>query len=135
MPGIDLNAILTPIITGVVAPLVFPTTVALEQPVVEQSDTGAPTRTWQVVTPTIPAMIEPASANEQTISLPVVLSITDAKITLPGDVAIDSDWRITDEGTGDHWDVLGVQYDAVRVLTTVVGRRAEPGTPDEGDAS
>ena len=33
---------------------------------------------------------------------------------------------------GDRWDVAAVARDPARVTTVVLGRRREPGTPDEG---
>ena len=144
MPVVDLHSILRPV-TGLVADLAFPDLVAIEAPTHTQTATGDPVRSWTPVTDGehVPALISPVTANEQTIS-PVVLHITDVKILLAGDRAIGTDYRIRNEAAGqedeprepDVWDVIGVQVDEARVLTTVIGRRQDPGTPDEeGEAS
>ena len=127
MPVVDLNAILSPII-GTVADLVFPDLVTIEAPARTQDTAGDPVTTWTAIESDVPALISPVSAREQSIS-PVPLTITDVSILMPGVVSVPPEGRVT--SATDSWDVLGVQVDVVRVMTTVLGRRQVPGTPDE----
>lgn len=127
MPVVDLNAILTPIIETV-ADLVFPDLVTIESPVRTRDASGDPLTTWIALETDVPALISPVSAREQSVSA-VPLTITDVSILMPGVAAVPPESRIT--SATDSWDVLGIQVDVVRVMTTVIGRRQVPGTPDE----
>ena len=139
MPAVDLRGILTPII-GQVATLVFPDTVAIEEPVTTYDENNDPTSTWDTLDES-PALIEPVSREmiQRAEGLQVVA--TDVTITLPGDRDIRSHYRLRalyvppddpDPRIGDRWDVVGVMRDPARATTIVIGRSREPGTPDEG---
>lgn len=126
MPVVDLNAILLPVI-GTVADLVFPDVVDIEGPVRTRDAAGEPITTWSVMVADVPALISPASSREQVAST-VPLTITDVTILMPGVIAVPPEGRVT--SATDSWDVLGVQVDAVRVMTTVIGRHTVPHSED-----
>jgi head-tail adaptor len=140
MPAIDLRTILTPVV-GQVATLVFPDTVAIEEPVPVQDDTGDPVLTWDSIEEGVPALIEPVNARSAAYFMGATVTTTDVTITLAGDRDIHPDYRIRaeysppddpDPRQTDRWDVVGVSRDPARVTTVVLGRRTAPGTPDEG---
>jgi hypothetical protein len=139
MPAIDLRALLGPAVTQV-ADLLFPDTVAIEAPVRVQDATGDPTDTWDTLD-TSPALIESVTSRQASYFGNVPIQVDDVAITLPGDRDIRQEYRLRaeyvppsdpDVRIGDRWDVVGVTRDPARVTTTVLGRRRQPGTPDEG---
>lgn len=139
-PVIDLAAILAPII-GTVADLVFPDLVTIEEPNRTQDATGDTFDTWDTLYADVPAVIAPLNARTSAQFTNIPVGQTDVTITLAGDRDIHLDYRIRsqtippsdpDARPGDRWDVLGVSRDEARVTTTVLARRREPGTPDEG---
>lgn len=140
MPGIDLRGLLGPIVQTVAA-TVFPTTVAIEKPARTQDATGDPIDTWDTVDDAVPAVIEPVNSRTIGLFVNVPVETTDVTILLAGDRDVQADYRIREEYVppsdpdpriGDRWDVVGVARDPARATTTVLGRRRDPGTPDEG---
>lgn len=142
MPVIDLRGILSPVIEQV-AGLVFPDTVVIETPVRTQDDTGDAIDSWDDVDDGVPALIEPLGQSRAGggYFATVPTMVTDVTITLPGDRDIRQEYRIRaeyippDDPTarkGDRWDVAAVERDAVRATTIILGRKRQPGTPDEG---
>lgn len=142
MPVIDLRSILTPVI-GTVADLVFPDTVAIEAPVRTQDDTGDAIDTWDSIEDGVPALIEPLGQSRAGggYFATVPTMVTDVTITLAGDRDIRQEYRIRAEyippddpnaRIGDRWDVAAVARDPARATTVLLGRKRQPGTPDEG---
>ena len=139
---IDLRGILTPVVAQI-AELVFPDTVAIETPIRTQDDTGDALDSWDPIEEGVPALIEPLGQTRAGggYFATVPTMVTDVTITLPGDRDIRQEYRIRAEYVppddpdirqGDRWDVAAVARDPARVTTVVLGRRREPGTPDEG---
>lgn len=126
MPTVDLNAILQPVVDAV-RDLYFPSTVSIQTLSATQDSSGQPVDGWSDAETDVPALVEPKGVTE--VGGGVIVTDYDVTILLADEHAVTESGRVVvtaGQGAGDVFDVAGVEFDPVRVTTTVRGRRVTP---------